>query len=563
MPLDMSLRKISSQIFGAVALLAATAALATIIGVQALGRYAEMTHDMQTASHRVLMAERMNGLVNAAVMESRGLYMSENAPEAERFAALVNENLSEIRTVLEEWKPSVATAGLPAFEALSAEAERFIRFRHELIRVAREAGPAAAKALGSEETQRTSRVAFNEMLKQVAIADDVDSRVLDARLDMLQAQSQRQQLIGGFAAITLGHAQALWIVQWRVSQPLRRLAATMRRLAQAEPVAEIKLANRPDEIGDMARSVVVFRDNALARTKLEGEARTAGTATIRRQVRIDQLIADFDAHIDGVIGTVHAGSGQMENAARMLNRIAIEATAQAGDARSASLDASANVQSVATASEQLSSSISEIAAHVVRANDVVGIAARDAASASLNVANLSEAAGQISKIVGLIRDIAAQTNLLALNATIEAARAGEAGRGFSVVASEVKTLASRTAQATDEIADQIAAFEIETRGAVAAIEAIARVMGEVAQHTVAIAGETEQQRQATSQIAHNAQATAIGTLSVSRRMEGVTAASAEAMASTSQVLGAAENLTHEAEQLRSAVATFLAEVKAA
>lgn len=559
----MSLRKISSQIFGAVALLAATAALATVIGVQALGRYAAMTHDMQTASHRVLMAERMNGLVNAAVMESRGLYMSESRAEAERFAALLHENLSEMRTVLEEWKPSVPPSSEQAFATLSAEIEQFIRFRQNLIRVAREAGPAAARKLGSDDANRSARIAFNETLKQIAIADDVDSRVLDARLDMLQAQSERQQLVGGFVAIAIGLALALWIVHWRVSQPLKCLAATMRRLAQAEPVPEIALARRPDEIGDMARSVVVFRDNALARAQLESEARTADSARIRRQARIDQLIADFDAHIDAVIGTVHASSGQMERAARLLNQIATVATTQAGDARSASLDASTNVQSVATASEQLSCSISEIAAHVLRANDVVGIAVRDAAGASRNVANLTRAAGEISKIIGLIRDIAAQTNLLALNATIEAARAGESGRGFSVVASEVKTLASRTAQATDEIADQIAAFETETRGAVAAIEAIARIMGEVAQHSVAIAGETEQQRQATSQIAHNAQATASGTLSVTRRMDGVTDASAEAMTSTAQVLEAAENLTREAEQLRGAVATFLTEVKAA
>ncbi|KPH80027.1 methyl-accepting chemotaxis protein [Bosea vaviloviae] len=553
-------RKISTQIFGAFAVFALAAGLAVAIGVQTLGRYAAMTTDMEAVSDRILLAERMNGLVNAVVMDSRGIYMSADATDGERFVAPLLGNLLEISDLVKQWRRLPGRDDHAAFEAVAVQLETFIRFRSDLVRQARERGPAAANEIGNNEH---SRKALNVALRQVAALNESRSYSTEAERDHLQRYSMWLQAAGGAVLIVSGLGVALALVHFRVARPLRRLAAAMHGLAHSEEVTDIPGVGQRDEIGDMARSVVVFRDNARAREALEAEKGAVESARVQRQARREQLIADFNERIDAVLHTVRGSAAEMEQTARSLSGVATAATSQASEARGAALDASDNVRAIAAASEELSESIADIAERIGQADGVVRTAARDAMQASGNVANLMEAAGSIAKVVGLIRDIAAQTNLLALNATIEAARAGEAGRGFAVVAGEVKLLASRTAQATDEIADRITTFESETQAAVAAIETIASVMGNVAQHTVAIAGATAQQMAATSEIAGAAQATASGTASVARQMEGVTATSQTAMQSANQALSTAENLAREAEGLRIAVGTFFADMQAA
>lgn len=555
-------RKISTQIFGAFAVFAVAAVIAVGIGAQTLSRYAAMTSEMEAVTRRTVLAERMDGLVNAIVMESRGIYMSADAQDAERFALPLLADLSEMKRLLGEWRALHDPQERAVFEAVAQQLDDFVAFRTELVRRGRELGPLAASVFGNNEDNRSNRKALNMALRNVAMLNESRAAVTDAERDALQNNSLWLQAAGALLVV-IGLSVALTLVHFRVSRPLRSLAKTMQRLAAGQDVDDIPSVKQRDEVGDMARSVAVFHETAAARVALEADAKSADVARIRRQAKRDELTAEFNIRIDQVLDTVRVSVDEMEETARSLNAVATSATSQANEARGAALDASDNVRSIAAASEQLSESITEIAERIGHTDGVVRSAAEDAARARVNVGNLLGASESIARVVGLIREIAAQTNLLALNATIEAARAGEAGRGFAVVAGEVKLLAERTAQATDEIAERIIAFESETKGAVAAIETIARVMGEVAQHTVAIAGATSQQMGATSEIASSAQATANGTAGVAHQMEQVTATSQSAMLSANRALSTAENLAREAHALRNAVGTFFADMKAA
>jgi methyl-accepting chemotaxis protein len=371
-------------------------------------------------------------------------------------------------------------------------------------------------------------------------------------------------LEGSVATIMLALSLIVTLLVGRaIRNPITALVADMRRLEEGDTGIALTGAVRKDEIGDMARALEVFRDNAVERTRLEAAAHAEEQARLERAAKVDAMVEEFDKAVGALLRGVDTNASDLEATARALTGIADGASARAGAAAAASEEASTNVQTVAAASEELTASISEIAQRVAQANQVVARASTDADGANDRVQKLAEAAGRIGAVVGLIRDIANQTNLLALNATIEAARAGEAGRGFAVVASEVKTLAAQTAKATEEISAHIAGIQSETTTAVAAIGAITRTMGEVEQYTTAIAAAIEEQGSATNEISRNVQEAANGTSQVSANMSGVTTASEETIGSAVRVLHAAGDLAKRAIELRATVQRFLTDVRAA
>ncbi|WP_170263266.1 methyl-accepting chemotaxis protein [Blastochloris sulfoviridis] len=381
--------------------------------------------------------------------------------------------------------------------------------------------------------------------------DDINAEVAEAAL-----KSGAVTLV---IVLALG-AVVFWIARG-IAGPLQSLRKAMLDLAEGRDIAAID-TSRKDELGEMAGAVLVFRDNARKRAELEAQAKAEEAARAERQARIEAAISTFRADVQTVLGALNVNVEGLEATAKSLTGVSQEASEQAVSAAGASEQAASNVQSVASAAEELGSSVQEIARQVTQANDIVTKAAAMAETTNGQVGALAASAQKIGDVVDLIRAIAEQTNLLALNATIEAARAGEAGRGFAVVASEVKTLASQTAKATEDIGAQVAGIQSATGEAVQAIGAISATMDEVQRFTAGISAAVEEQGAATHEISRNVSEASTGTATVAQNVSSVTTAISEANRSARHVLDSTGELAQAAQRLQGSVDTFLKQVAA-
>ncbi|MGH1350946.1 MAG: methyl-accepting chemotaxis protein [Methyloligellaceae bacterium] len=355
----------------------------------------------------------------------------------------------------------------------------------------------------------------------------------------------------------------LYYILMTIIRPIRDMTSSMTSLSQGDLDSHIPALELTNEIGAMASAVQVFKDNAIEKINLEKVAEIENKRREERQASVEKLINTFRDTTGELLGDVAQNMSSMKEAANSLSRVADDTTSQATNAEATSSEASQNVQAVAAASEELFASISEINSQVSQASEIVSSATNDAVKTNEFVSSLSETADAIGEVVSLIQDIAEQTNLLALNATIEAARAGEAGKGFAVVASEVKSLANQTGKATETISDQIKAIQVATEDSVKAIGGICNQMKSVNEFTTAIASSVEEQGAATSEINRSVQLASEGTDSVVGNISEVKKAACSTADSAQEVDQAVRNATDKGEKLRRAIEEFLGNVAAA
>lgn len=358
-------------------------------------------------------------------------------------------------------------------------------------------------------------------------------------------------------------ASLIVMVRRRICRPIVDLTSAMAHLAGGDTESAIPGRDRDDEIGAMAQAVGVFKDNMIKADHLAAEKAADSEVKVRRAQMLDQLARTFEAKVSELIGGLSRASSAMENTAQSMSSTAASTNRQAGLVATASEQTSGNVQTVASATEELTSSISEISRQVAQSTQIAARAVDNARRTGDTARSLADGAQKIGDVVTLIRNIAEQTNLLALNATIEAARAGEAGRGFAVVASEVKSLAEQTAKATTEISEQIASIQTASDETVKAIADVVNVITEIDQIGVAIASAIEEQGSATQEISRSVQDAARGTRDVNSNISGVQKAADQTGHAARDVLSAAEQLSLQSRDLAGEVTNFLSEVRAA
>jgi methyl-accepting chemotaxis protein len=384
-----------------------------------------------------------------------------------------------------------------------------------------------------------------------------DSVVATAKLYFLLAAVS----FGVTVVLVIGFAI---ILARRVVIPLDQLSSAIRAISSGHYEGRVPALTRPDEIGEIARSVEALKANMLDMAELRADqAALRAKSDADRRMTLTTMACHFQTSIGAVIVTVREAATALEEQAKLMAFAARTMSGNAREAASRSQDVSQSVEAATIAAQQLSVSVQEISRRVVDSTNVTACAVQEADAASTKMINLDDAARRIGEFVDLITKIAGQTNLLALNATIEAARAGESGKGFAVVAAEVKTLANRTARAAGDISSQIEEVQAATGDTLKAISGIEKTIFQMNEIATVIAGAVEEQSAVSCEIAHNMSMAFEGARDTATRVDDVTQALVGADAGAAKLLEAATSLNEQSALMQSALDALLMTMQAA
>ena len=545
------------SVFGLFALLVAAI---TVLSDYNTRRNTELLEAVDTASRAALNVERVNSLVYAVVMESRGVYMSTEPAVVKKYGDGLLKFNDQILAVVKDWQSIVRADDAEQFSVFKKRIEQFVDFRKELVRRGVEISGAAGREWGDNDANRTVRSALNKDLEALSKVYAERGKRIAAQSDVNRVMAFVLTGLGGLALVVVGIG--VLIISRSIARPLSVITTTIKRVAEGADNVEVPHTDRADEIGALARAIQIFKEAMDGNRNLNSQALLDSKAREERTRHIEASVDAFRSAIGGVLRTVTDNASGMRNTAQSITKVAADANGRAIAAAGATEQASSNVSAVAGAAEELSASVEEIGRQVRQSAEMVEQAGLRTEKSVVEIESLAAATQRIDGVLTLIQAIAKQTNLLALNATIEAARAGEAGRGFAVVAHEVKALAGQTAKATAEIGQNVSMIQASTRNAVDAVREIGGAVRDINEVTSNIASAVGQQDAATREISANAQLAAQGNETLVLNIGSLNDAIGETNKAATSVLTASSDLTSTAEILSREVDKFFHNLRA-
>jgi methyl-accepting chemotaxis protein len=551
---------LAARLYAIFALFALLTAAITVLSDYNSRRGRELTDAIETASSAALNVERVNALIYAVVMESRGVYMSVKPDVVKKYGDGLLKFNEEILGVVRKWQDIVRTDDAEQFGIFKKRIEQFVDFRKELVRRAIEINPAAGREWGDNDENRAVRIALNKDLDALAKVYTERGKRIAERTTVNRELSLVLTCLGGIALVLV--VVGVIIIARSIARPLSVITSTIKRVAEGAENVEVPHAGRADEIGALARAIQIFRQAMDHNRNLNAQVSADSEARDERSRHIEASVEEFQQAIGTALEAVTQNAAAMRDTARNITRVTSAANDRARSAAGATSQASANVSAVAGAAEELSASVVEIGRQVRQSASAVEQTGQRAEKSISEIESLAVATQRIDGVLTLIQAIAGQTNLLALNATIEAARAGEAGRGFAVVAHEVKALAGQTAKATEEIGHNVSMIQASTKNAVDAVREIGSAVHGINDITSNIASAVGEQDAATREISVNAQSAAQGNQTLVANIASLSDAIGETDMAAASVLTMAAELTSTAETLSSEVEKFFHNLRA-
>lgn len=563
--------KLVYKIMLLVAVMATATGIVGYMGYSNVGALALSGKAIDTADGRAIASARM---IQAIISINRAEYRMGMAPSSPEVINAARATITENKKQFEQSLVNLKTgANGQESDALNKAENDYKTYLTQLDDTFKEVQLHGQNVSMEDERKaivgsvRSSRIVADQLqttLKGITNYYDADGTQKAADGEKTGNTAQLDMTTGSILGVVVGIVLGFLIGNFGIAAPIGKGIDCLRHLANGDVNVTIFGLDRKDEIGDIATTMQVFKENIVRNRQMEADAKeNEKRAAADKSKAMNDLANLFDASVKGVVNAVSSAATELQSTSAGMSAIAEQTKRQAIAVAAAASQTAANVQTVSSAAEELSSSIGEISSQVSQSAQISSNAVERALQANDKVKELAAAADTIGQVVNLINDIASQTNLLALNATIEAARAGDAGKGFAVVANEVKSLANQTAKATDEIASQIATVQLSTKQAVEAIEGISSVISEINGISTSIASAVEEQSAATTEIARNVDQAAQGMQDVSRSIEGVTDASQESGRSATDVQTAADELGRNSEILRSEVDKFIERVRTA